>query len=300
MRSVSNMILLSSTFVGWAVWLVAAVAMSGPLIGRVLLLAPLVIVPRLLCRLDVPSAGSLGGWPAVVAALPLCVAFAQPPGLVAAVLTVPWIIVAVLALGATVRHLLPRLRSMTVQRDVREFGQAGAVGFLAVGATFIATDRLGLRPLGFSAIIILLTAVHFTFAGFGLLTISSGLAPRLRPAGFAVVGLIAGIPITALGFVADSLWVGALGAVVVGVSGFGVGISLLAAAPGRATAAIERLAWRIAGLCLLVAMPLGIGWSLALLFGGSLLPLDAMVRTHGFLNALAVTLVAMSDEGLVP
>jgi len=300
MRSVSNMIPISSTFIGWTAWLVVVAAMPGSVIARVMLLAPLVIVPSLLLRLDIPGVRRLGGWPAVAAALPLCVAFALPPGPVAAVLVVPWILLAGIALGATVRDALPRLRGIVETRAIHVIGQAGAVAFLGVGATFMAVDRLGFQPLGFSTVIILLTAVHFTFAGFGLLTIASRLARTVRPIRLAVAGLLAGMPITAVGFVAASLWIGALGAVVVGVSGLGVGIALLAAAPRTARAAVDQLAWRVAGLALLLAMPLGIGWSLALVFGGTLLPIESMVRTHGFLNALAVTLVAMSAKGLEP
>ena len=280
------MILASSTFVGLAAWLVVVVALPGSLIARILLLAPLVIVPRLL---------RWTGWPVLLAALPLCIAFALPPGPAAAALTAPWILLAFAALGVTVRDAIPRLRCLLSPNGVPELGASTAVGFLAVGAAFLAIDRLGLQPMGFSAVIILLTAVHFHFAGFGLLTIASRLASDRAWIGLPVVGLIIGIPITALGFVADSLWIGALGAVLVGGSGLVVGLGLLAAASGTA---IDRIAWSLAAVALLIAMPLGIGWSVALLFDASLLPLDVMVRTHGFLNALAVTLVALRDGGL--
>jgi YndJ-like protein len=281
----------SSTLVGWLVWLLAAVALPAPVLARVFLLAPLVIVPRLLPRVDVPGVARLAGWPAVGAALPLCFAFAMPAGAPAAVLTAPWILLAFVALGWTAKDALPRLPR------VSNMGAAAAVGFLVVGASFVTVERLGLQPLRFSPTIILLTAVHFHFAGFGLLVIASGLARRVRSFQWAVVGLVAGMPITALGFVADSPWIGALGAIVVGASGLGVGYGLLTATVATASG-FERLAWRVAGIGLLLAMPLGIGWSVALLIGGTLLPLDSMVRTHGFLNAAAVTLVAMADRGL--
>ena len=280
------MILTSSTFVGLAAWTMALLVLPGSLIARILLLAPLVIAPRLL---------RWRGWPALVAALPLCIAFAVPPGPVAAALSAPWVVLAVAALGATVRDVIPRLRGLLRPTGVPELGSATAVGFLAVGATFLAIDRLGLQPMGFSPVIILLTAVHFHFAGFGLLTVASHLARSRAWTRLPVVGLIAGIPITSLGFVAESLWISALGAVIVGGSGLGVGLGLLGVASGRR---FDRVAWRLAGFSLLIAMPLGIAWSVALIFGAALLPLDAMVRTHGVLNALAVTLVALRDDGL--
>jgi hypothetical protein len=250
------------------------------------LLAPLVIVPRLI---------RWAGWPALLAALPLIVAFSLPPGPLAAAFTGPWVVLAFAALGTTAVDALPRLRSLLTPYGVADLGTAAATGFLAVGAVFLSMDRLGIQPLGFEPVIILLTAVHFHFAGFGLLTIASRLARRLSWIRMPVVGLIAGIPITALGFIVDWLWIGAIGAVIVGGSGLVVGLGLLAAVPAPP---LDRVAWRLTGLALLIAMPLGIGWSVALLVGGSLMPLDLMVRTHGVLNALAVTLVALRDGGL--
>jgi hypothetical protein len=298
MRLVSNRILASSTFIGSIVWLAALVVMPSSPIARVLLLAPLVIVPRLLHRIDWPPVSRLGGWLAVAAALPLVVAFALPAGPLAAALTGPWILLTTVALVIAVRHGVRRLPGLISWHGVADLGTCVALGFLAVGATFLVTVRLGVRPLGFSEVIILLTAVHFHFAGFALLAIASSLGRTVRPMRAPAVGLVVGMPITALGFVSGSLLIAALGAVVVGGSGLAIGLGLLAAASRRARTLAERLAWRAAGVALLVAMPLGIGWSLAPLIGGALLPLDTMVRTHGFLNALAVTLVAMADGGL--
>jgi hypothetical protein len=292
------MILMSSTLIGGLAWLVALVALPAPLLPRVFLLAPLVIVPRLLDRVDLAGVARLAGWPAVVAGLPLCLAFALPAGVPAAVLAGPWILLAAVALGAAALDAVPRLPQILSTRDVPEFGLAGALTFLLVGATFVAFDRLGLQPLGFSPVVILLTAVHFNFAGFGLLAIASCLARSVKPIRWSVVGIVVGMPITALGFVADSLWIGAVGAIVVGASGLGVGYVLLTSNPIVLASGPPRLAWRVAGVALLLAMPLGIGWSVALLFGGTLLPLESMVRTHGVLNAAAVTLVALADRGL--
>ena len=55
-----------------------------------------------------------------------------------------------------------------------------ATGFLFVGAAFALADRADLRPFDFSATIILLTAVHFHFAGFALV-LAGALAWRARP-----------------------------------------------------------------------------------------------------------------------
>lgn len=53
---------------------------------------------------------------------------------------------------------------------------------------------------------------------------------------------------------------------------------------------------RIAGVALLIGMPMGIAWSIAILEGGAFLDLETMVRTHGVLNSLAVLLAVLADR----
>jgi cytochrome c biogenesis protein CcdA len=149
----------------------------------------------------------------------------------------------------------------------------------------VVVDRLEIAtPV--PTVIVLLTATHFHFAGLGLLGLASLLArsrPWLRA---SVVGLIVGIPLTALGFVLATNLINSIGAGLVGLSGIGAGVALLTeATPDR-----WRWASRFAGAALLISMPLAIGWSLAILTGQPFLDLDTMIRTHGELNALAVVL----------
>jgi hypothetical protein len=272
--------------VGLLIWAAALALLPAPLAARILLLAPLVIVPRLLALLpDRRWVARTAGWPALVAALPLLGAFALPPGPLAALFVVPWLALAVGGLLAAVLHGLAHFPSILRPDRWGDLGVDVALGFWAVGAVFTIIDRLGVDT-GFSPAIVLLTATHFHFAGFGLLGLASLLA-RSRPWLRApVAGLIVGIPLTALGFVLRSDAINAVGALVVGLSGIGVGIGLLTDA-ARGT---SRLATRAAGAALLVGMPLGIAWSLAILVGGTILDLDTMVRTHGVLNATAVLL----------
>ncbi len=167
------------------------------------------------------------------------------------------------------------------------------MGFWAVGAGFVLVDRLGFAT-GFSPAIVLLTPTHFHVAGFGLLGLASLLAstrPWLRG---PVAGLVFGIPVTALGFVVGSDAINAVGALFVGLSGIAVGVGLLTVA----TAGPSRWASRVAGIALLIGMPMGILWSIAILTGQTFLDLDTMIRTHGALNAGAVLLgvVAFASE----
>jgi hypothetical protein len=211
------------------------------------------------------------------------IAFGLPSGAAAAAFALPWLAVALVAALSALGDGLVRLSAGPHPDAVPELGFDAALGFWAVGALFVLVDRLGV-PTPFPMVIVLLTATHFHFAGLGLLGLASLLAgsrPWLR---ISILGLIVGIPLTALGFVLATNLINSLGAAFVGLSGIGVGLALLTVrAPGT-----KRWASRLAGAALLVSMPLAIAWSLAILTGQAFLDLDTMIRTHGELNALAV------------
>lgn len=280
--------------VGLVLWTVVLLALPAPLATRILLLAPLVIVPRLLVLLPLPVlVGRASGWPALMAAVPSVFAFALAPGPWAGLLAVPWVVVSMLAVGGAIRHGVAGMPRILLPRNVGALGADVALAFWGIGAVFSLVDRLGLDT-GFSPAIVLLTAVHFHFAGFGLLGLGSLMATRRQWLGLPVLGLAVGIPVTALGFVVSSHAIGAIGAVLVGSSGIGVGLALLTERP----AGWRRWLTAVAGVALLVGMPMGIAWSLAILTGATFLDLDTMVRTHGSLNATAVVLAVVGLDRL--
>jgi hypothetical protein len=276
----------SESLVGLLAWVASLAFLPAPLASRILLLAPLVIVPRLLALIpDGRWVGRLAGWPAFLASLPLLIAFSLPPGPLAAAFVVPWLALAMAAAFAAILHGLAQLPSILQPRRLADLGIDVALGFWAVGAIFTVIDRLGLDT-GFSATIVLLTATHFHFAGFGLLGHVSLLAGRRPWLRLPVAGLIVGIPLTALGFVLVSDAINAVGALLVGLSGIAVGVGLLTAT----ASGMSRWAATTAGVALLIGMPMGIAWSMAILVGANFLDLDTMIRTHGALNATAVLL----------
>lgn len=280
---------------GLIVWLLALVALPPDvsLQARILLLAPLAVVPLLVEALPlVQRPLRVDGRVVLAAAVPLSVAMGVPTGAVAAALALPWLALAggfgFACAWRGARHLPGILRPDRAS----ELGRLAAFGFLAVAALFLFFDRLGVQPGGFSADIILLTAVHFHFAGFGLLLVASALAARHPFVRGSVIGLLAGIPITAAGFVTGATALNAFGALITGLSGVGVALALLVDRSSVPTP--KRVAMRLAGLALLIGMPMGIVWSVALALGTTFLDLDRMVRTHGELNALSVLLVTLT------
>ena len=78
--------------------------------------------------------------------------------------------------------------------------------YLPIGGAWLVASRLGIQPLGFGDTIVLLTAIHFHFAGFAapLLAGFAGRAVRDRQTASQVValaatGIILGTPLVAAG-----------------------------------------------------------------------------------------------------
>ena len=251
------------------------------------LIAPLFLVPFGLRLLGVATPGAepppLAHRVVLPASLLLTVSFMAEPGVAAAVLSLPWLgLTAVIAIVAGVRLLKDPARFRPGVRHATD----AAVAFLAVGATFATIDRLGARPLDFASDIILLTAVHFHFAGFAL-PLAGALARGRRPTRWleiAIGAVVFGIPVTALGFIGIPYanWVGAM---LTAAGGFGIGVATILVAPGLGPGRARILAV-IAGASLLVSMPMAVIYSTGVLLGSTWLGLDTMARVHGALNAL--------------
>ncbi len=251
------------------------------------LVAPLFLVPFGLRLLAVATPGSepprVVRWAVLPAALLLTLSFSIEPGVPAAVLSLPWFgMTAVVALAAGLRLVNDPTRFRLRVRHATD----AAVAFLAIGATFATTDRLGLRPFDFSSQIILLTAVHFHFAGF-VLPLAGALAYRRRPSRWlelALGAVVVGIPITALGFlgIPYANWIGAM---LTAIGGFGIGAATVLVARTLQPGAAVVLAV-IAGGSLLLSMPLAIVYVTGTLVGSAWLDVDVMARIHGGLNAV--------------
>lgn len=214
-------------------------------------------------------------------------------GPIAAVLSVPWWLVAAGVAGASGLALL---RAPLAGRGMCEpwrIGATIAAGFLAVGATWLVLDRAAVQPFGFDRTIVLLTAVHFHIAGF-VLTLAGSLATRRRPgigAHLAVAGLVVGMPLTALGFFGLPI-VSWLGAALVAGGGIGIGLATVAISRGVADR-IARSVFLIGGGTLFVTMPLAVAYATGTTFGIPSLDIPAMAAVHGGLNVVGFAIPAM-------
>lgn len=296
---------LRSAWIGGIIWLATlAWRHPSPLVpewgAAMLLLAPLVLVPLTL-RLVEPD----GTWiilravwrmavllqlPAAILLLP---AFFLPQGIIAAALALPWLITTLLiAFTGILRIRLLRSRMLA------EISINVGLLYIAVGGVWLWLDRLGARPLQFEAIIVLLTAIHFHYAGF-LLPLFTGLAGRERQertAKLAALGVIIGVPLVALGITATQL-------------GFNPGFEALAALftsfAGILAAALHmRMALRqhslgVKILFMLCGLALAFGMIQAMLYGLRFylvlewLAIPWMRALHGTANALGFGLLGV-------
>jgi hypothetical protein len=258
------------------------------------LLAPLVLVPLGFRLLDAASPG-FGPAPLAVrlilpAGILLALSFGLPAGPPAALLAAPWLIVTGwVAVVAALRLLRDPAR---LQPNLPHVTDA-AVAFLAIGATFAFLGRLAVPFFGFPPEMTFLAAIHFHFAGF-VLPLAGALAYRRRPSrGLAIslAAIIVGIPLTAIGFFDLPLanWAGAM---LTAVGGFGIGLATVLLARHLQTRGARALA-TIAGLCLLVSMPMAVIHATGALTGAAWLDAGTMARIHGGLNSLGFALAAM-------
>ena len=177
--------------IGFAIWLVLAI-LSGinwirlDLIEVLFLMAPWIIVPAgsvLITPVDRSPLSKFVLRPTLktpVAAALATSSFFVPAGKLAGALASLWFLLClVFACDGLLRFWSCRFGSFP------QFCFAAGEGYVAVGGAWLVMSRLGLQPTGFVEPIVLLTAVHFHFAGF-LSCIFAGLTyDRLRETAWA-------------------------------------------------------------------------------------------------------------------
>jgi len=290
----------AAALAGAVIWCAAIVVLRPspfePIWARAaLLFAALVLTPLALPLID--NAGTLAGRITLVMQLPAALllgwAMLLPQGSVAGGLSLAWLL-------TTTGIALAGLERLWMHRrgPVREVCIDVGMIYLAIGGSWAVLDRWGVRPLGFEAIIVLLTAIHFHYAGF-LLPVLTGLALRRQETSSSRCGAIAAVvsvPLVAAGITATQLRLG---------HATETGAAWLMAAAGLSTAFLYiRLASRrtplaARGLWLLAALSLAFGMVLAALYGSRfLLPmpwLDIpwMRALHGTANAFGFGLAGV-------
>jgi hypothetical protein len=256
---------------------------SNGVIEVLFLLAPLVLVPLALKLLTPPEVFPfrwLARWGPPLAGAAVAASFLVPRGGLAAALALPWLALVLTAVPAALGMLWSRGFS-----DVVAAARSVGLLFLPVGAGWLVLSRLGAQPLGFVDPIVLLTAVHFHFAGFltlSLMAVTAGVLrdawPRLSRA--SVLGAVVGTPLLAAG-ITFSPGLELLGATTLAAALTVFSIVLLAAARRLASALLA-----LSACCFLLGMTLAVVYAVGEFAGRGFLSIARMAQFHGVANAL--------------
>ena len=173
-----------------------------------------------------------------------------------------------------------------------------AWGFLTNAAFWCVFDRFNCQPLGFTPWIVLLTGVHFHYAGYAL-TLSLALLlsenPHYKIAKIAAWGVLSGVVLTAMGITTTQLgfspFIETLAGVWMAISAFLVGLAFVQKGFfDKKVHVVElysvRLLWATGGMCLMLGMTLAFLYALRHILPIAELTIPNMQAWHGTLNAL--------------
>jgi YndJ-like protein len=256
------------------------------------LLAPWIVLPLATSLIPDIDASELltnrqraMNWITFAAAVLATFSFFLPAGPRAASFAGAWMLVCALFMLRGLRRLW-RYRA----KSFSQFCFATGESYLIVGGIWLVASRQGLHPAGFQEPIVLLTAVHFHFAGF-LSAVLAGLTyERLRetrwskPLRAALTGVVVGPGLLGLAFLAGPKL--KLAAVVLIVLGqFGLATGMVRVAVGTENP-VGRTMLLLSSGSVVAGMVLAATWALGEYPLQPFVDLARMERYHGVLNAV--------------
>ena len=271
------------------------------LINKILLLAVLVIVPLGLnvAATDQDEASSfsfrLAAFAQPFGAAAVFVSFLLKQGIVAALLASAWLIVAALIS----LHGLSRLRARRA-RVLAEISVSAGLVYLSVGSGWLVMSRLGIQLLGFGDTIVLLTAVHFHYAGFAA-PILCGVAGRVlaqhaigveRLFVLAVLGVIAGTPLVAAGITFSPL-LGLAGTLIISTALLLLGVLVIGWVVPRVSGPWVQLLLVISSISPFISMTLASIYAYSIVANKLIIDIPQMALAHGIINALGFSLCGL-------
>ncbi len=276
------------------------------LIQKILLLGILVIIPLGLSL--VPNAQSENNsllYRAAILAQPVgavagAVSFLLNSGGSAAILASSWLLVTVMIAVFGFLRLLRRGPVFS-----REMCIDAGMLYLPVGGIWLVVSRLGIQPIGFGDTIVLLTAMHFHFAGFAA-PILAGLAGRTLPGSqplskvFALAGIciIGSMPLIAAG-ITFSPALALVGALIIST-----GLILLAVlVVGWVLRSLNSFAAQTllvaSSLSSICAMIFACLYAYSIVAKTVIVDIPQMAMSHGILNSFGFTLCGLLAWSLV-
>ena len=281
-------------FVAWVLMLLTITTDSHEteLIHKVVFFAMLVIVPL---ALSLVTAGDERGnlrlysWAVIIqpiAAVVTIASFFFEKGLLSASLSSAWLILSSLIALFGLTRLVAR-----GVFPVQEASVDAGLLYLSVASVWLVIYRFGVQPFDYGETIILLTVVHFHFAGFAAPIIAgmvgrtlSTTNPPSKTYSVMVVSIVAAMPLIAAG-ITFSPWLGLIGTFLLAAA-----LAILAVLTIRrvlpATASLSaRLLLLLAALSSCTAMVLACLYAYSIVAHTVILRIPTMAMTHGLLNA---------------
>jgi hypothetical protein len=274
-----------------------------------LLFAPLVLMPLILSIIS--KSPPLHTQPVIFkilihaqpfAAVTAVISFCLPSGILAGAFAAVWLLFCITSALFGAWRFFNRGIYTSLQHLEEVCIDVGLAGF-AIGGGWLVISRTGLRPLGFNEIIILLTSVHFHYAG-GSAQIISGLVGKLilpllsisswmrKVYTFAVLGIIAGPPLLGAGITFSPLleWVAALLLI---TSVLSLATVILGYIFTVRNSWVTRIFFTIASGSVFFSMFYALLYAWGEWTGQSTIGIFSMVHTHGVVNVFGFVLCSL-------
>ncbi len=287
-----------SAAAGALVWMLSLFWRTGDsaetdLIQKVFLFAVFVIVPlgiSLIASNEEWLSLSIAAIIQPIAALLCLISFALPQGVLAAVLASTWLVTtSFIALAGVLRVVL----SGPVSR--LELSINAGMIYLPVGGAWLVASRVGFQPLGFGDTIVLLTAVHFHFAGFAA-PVLAGLAGRTSPGSrsiaVAAIGIVVGTPLVAAGITLSPI-LALAGTLMVAAGLVLLGIVVIVSVVAKLDSRLSRILLVISSLSSFAAMVLAVLYAYSIVTHTLIVDIPQMAMTHGLLNSFGFSLCGL-------
>jgi hypothetical protein len=270
------------------------------LIHKIVFFALLVIVPLALSLVTTgDERGSTGLYRLVVVLQPIAAvvtiaSFFFEKGLLSASLSAAWLVLSsLIALFGLTRLIARGVRS--VQEAVHEASVDAGLLYLSVASVWLVIYRFGVQPFDYGETIILLTVVHFHFAGFAAPIVAGMVGRRLsttnppsKTYSVMVVAIVAAMPLIAAG-ITFSPWLGLVGTLLLSAALVILAVLTLLKVLPATLSLSARLLLLLAALSSCTAMVLACLYAYSIVAHTVILRIPTMAMTHGLLNAFGFT-----------
>jgi hypothetical protein len=299
-------VLRPSILIGGAVWLALALASFAPrvhlgIIEVLFLLAPWIVVPLgadLVRGAGNSESAAVRHWVLFAAALLTSVSFFLDNRTAAAWFASSWLLVCAGLAGESVRRLLS-----SGTRSFTQFCFAAGEGYLLVAGAWLVASRAGLQLLAFREPIVLLTAVHFHFAGFGS-AVLAGLVDAAfvgnrghRELRAALLAVVLGPAALGLAFLLGPK-AKLVAALLIALGQFGLAGGMVRAGIAAKNAGGRWLLF-VAGGSVAAGMVLAVVWAIGEYPLQAFVNIRQMAEFHGALNAIGFVVCGLLGWGVV-